>query len=171
MNIAYEFSKVKGAFKKVKEDMDEITQKIYDNSNHFLKEHESMQEEIKKLSKQIQEGLDHFKKNHLQNIDSVPPKDILDIKTEISELKLEISKTYHISQDFNDMLESVKRNKSEIKDLKNKMHSNELEICLLKEKLLEKDLQLTKLKDVNAHMLNIMDELSRAELEILNKTA
>jgi len=171
MNIAYEFSKVKDAFKKVKTDMDEITDKIYGNYNHFLKEHENMQHEIKKLSKQIQEGLDHFKNNHLKNIDSVPQKEILDIRKEIADLKLEISKTYHISQEFNDTLELVKRNQGEIKDLKNKIHSNDLEICLLKEKLLEKDLQLTKLKDVNAHMLNIMDELSRTELEILNRTA
>ena len=178
MNIAYEFSRVKGAFKKVRNDMDEITEQIYENYNHFVKQHEGMQDEIKKLSKEIKEGLLHFNDNHLKNIDSVSHKEILDISKELSDLKKEISQTYHKSREFNDMLELVKKNKKSLddneknmRDLKDKVRTNELEIYLLKEKLAEKDLQLHKLKDVNKHMLDIIDDISRAEIEILNKTA
>lgn len=171
MNIVYEFSKVKDAFKKVKTDMDIITDKIHENYDNFLQEHKLMQENVHNLSNELKKHLDYFKSNHLENIDAVPKKEILEIKNEISQLKEELSQTFRKTAEFNDLIFSINDNTSQIKDLKEKIHSNELEIYLLKERLVEKDLELTKMKDTSKHLLDIIDELSRAELDLLNKTA
>ncbi len=173
MSISYEFSKIRESFRNVKNDMEKITEKINSNYDEFIKNHQDLSNQIQLLSLDLSKKLAKFKLEHLesQNNSKIPQtKEILDMKEEIEKLKKEIKHTHKENHKINDTIEQIKQNKKDIQELKTKLGSSELEIHLLKERIIEKDIELKQIKQISSHLLNILDELTSAEIEILNKT-
>lgn len=169
MNIAQEFLKVKSSFLKVKEEMTKINSRMHENYEHFLKEHYELSKKVDVLSNQLTKTITEFKTNHI-GVEGLPQSVIAEVKTEIKEIKKYISESAQVHGDMNLVLEKIKKNELSISQLKEKLSSNELEIYLLKERLIEKDAEIKHMKEINSHMLKVLDELSALEIEILNKT-
>lgn len=168
MDLAHEFFKVKEGFKKVREDMNFIASKISENYDDFMSKHTKIAEDVAHLSNQVRINLEKLKERGEEGLSSLTSHDLLDLKGEIKELKLEIA---HIEKSHGTVIsaiEDIKSNKSEIKSVKEKLHSSELELYLLKERLLEKDVEIKQIKDISKHLFNIVDDLSRAEIDLLN---
>ncbi len=168
MNISHEFFKVKQGFKKVKEDMNYLSEKISENYDEFTRRHKVIARDIENITLELKEGLEFIKKNHLHSNSTISDKEILDLRNEISELKKEI---IHINKEhgtISSALEEIKSNKKEIKELKEKLHSGELELFLLKERLVEKDQEIKQIKDISKHLFGLIEELSKTELDIIN---
>ena len=173
MNISYEFSKIRDSFSKVRKDMTFLSDKISENYEEFTKEHEKLANAVHKLSNDIENQL-HVAKTHVvHKEEGVSPKELLDLKTEVKELKKELIAMQRDHEHFTRTLDDVKRNSSEsadVKELREKLKSSELELFLLKERMIEKDVEVKQLKDVSQRLFDIVDELSKTELELLNKT-
>lgn len=170
MNISYEFSKIREAFKKIKEEMDKLSLKITENQHNFTLEHLKLQNEIKELSYNLKDKINQYK-NHSSTVEPQSQYEISRIKSELSDLKEQISKTMHSHNEFNSFLDLIKKNQIDMKIIKDKLQSNELEIYLLKERLEQKEIELKKVKEINSHLIGAIDELSQMEIEILNKIA
>lgn len=171
MNIAYEFSKIKDSFKKVKNDMQAMADKINENYEDFWKKHGNLTKEIEKLSSEMQVHLANFRTTHLQSKEHIEnSKEILTMKSEIRELKEILNKTFEHNLDIKSLIDSVKKNEATTKVLKERLQSSELEIFLLKERIVEKNVEIKQMKEISSHILKIIDDLSSVELEILNKT-
>lgn len=168
MNVSHEFFKVKEGFKKVREDMNFIASKVSENYDDFMSKHTKIAEDVANLSNQLRVGLETIKEKSQNSLNSLSAHEILDLKAEIKDLKIEIG---HIEKSHGvvvSTIEDIKSNKSEIKQLKDKLHSSELELYLLKERLVEKDVEIKQIKEISKHLFNIVDELSKAELDLLN---
>lgn len=181
MNLAYEFSKVKGAFGKVREDMNFLSTKISHNYDEFMNSHRQLASQITHLSNQSNQMFAHLQERISHQETGAKPLD----QKELHNIKLELKELKSLMQDLQlehnstlDTLEAIKSNPSSskqtttnsksLKDLKEKVHANELELFLLKERMVEKDAEILQIKEVNKQMFKLIDELSKAELDLLN---
>lgn len=172
MNIAYEFSKVKESFQKVKNDIFLLTSKINENYDVFLREHRNLVGEVEGLSNGVKEHITKFKEEFnsgVRKLEDIPEQEILNIKSEMNALKKQIGSVLMEHNHLHSLINDVKKNEKDIKNLKKELKSSELEIYLLKERLIEKDTEVKQMKDISSHLLDVVGELSAMELEILNK--
>ena len=167
MNIAYEFSKVKDSFLKVKNDMYALTNKINENYEDFIKKHDGVAKEVQVLSNVIRDNLELFRKQDREG--TVSEKEVMQLRSEVSELKELISHSQQANFKIATILEDVKENKLGVSKLKEQLHSSELEVYLLKERMLEKNIELKQMKEISSHMLKVIEELSSLEIELLNR--
>ena len=167
MTLKLELSKIRNSFSKVREDMLFLSKHVSENYEHFLKEHSIIEGKITKLSDELKEHINYIKKEHIQT-PNPDASEINYLREQIKELKEEVSNTHKEHFNLSKVLEDISKNKKNIKEMKEKLHSSELEIFLLKEKLSEKDLEIKQIKDVSKTIFNIVDELSKVELEMLN---
>lgn len=170
MNIAQEFFKVRHSFGKVKEDMNFISNKISENYDEFMKEHKKLASEVEILTNEIKNNLTKIKQVHLTDTSSYNEKEVHDLKSEMKLLKKEIIEIQKDHSNFASSIEKVSKNKKEIKSLKDKLHSSELELFLLKDKLAEKDVEIKQIKEISRHLYDVVDELSKTELDLVNLT-
>ncbi|MCA9495339.1 MAG: hypothetical protein KC589_00195 [Nanoarchaeota archaeon] len=170
MNIAYEFSKVKDAFGKVRTDLAFLGDKIGENYDDFMKNHNKLALKVAKLSEDMKSNMDELRAKTLGG-GHIDDKELFDIKLAIKDLKEELTQIQKEHHKVVSTIDSVKKEKTpskEIKNIKEKLHASELEIFLLKERMIEKDLEIKQIKEVNKHMFAIIDDLSKAELDMLN---
>jgi prefoldin subunit 5 len=172
MNIAHEFFRVRESFKKVKDDMNFISNKISENYDEFMQQHQKLASEVEMLSVEIKESIEKAKHIHITNADpnNQNEKDIHDLKAEIKLLKKDVILMQKEHTDFTSTIDKIKNNKKEIKEVKEKLHSSELELFLLKDKLSEKDIEIKQIKEISKHLFDVVDDLSKAELDLLNLT-
>lgn len=168
MNISQEFFKIREGFRKVRDDMNFIISKISQNYDEFMSKHTKIAQEVADLSSQVKINLEKIKEKSQESFHNFSNFDILDLKSQIKELKLEISQIEKSHNTIISAIDDIRSNKSEIKNIKEKLHSSELEIYLLKERLLEKDVEIKQIRDISKHLFNIVDELSKTELDLLN---
>lgn len=170
MNIAYELSKIKSSFRKVKEDMVYISSKISDQYDEFLKSHRELSNRIESLSVELKSHLSQLKHEHHSYDDSALHTlklELGDLKKEMKDLEKSHTTLSYKIEDFKNS--TGRKDTKEIHDMKEKIHSSELDIYLLKERMMEKDLEVKQLKDVNTHLFEIVDELARLEQEIVTR--
>jgi predicted nucleic acid-binding Zn-ribbon protein len=174
-NIQNEFSKIKLGFVKVKNDMNYLAEKIHNNYEDFKAHHSRLSEEIKELSINARKNIEILKlKENSEDSNKIKENkdEINNIKLELKELKNEVHKTREEHKKIENLLSNIKnpssQNSKGIKDLKEKLKSSELEIYLLKEKMNEQDEQLKNIKDINKHLFNIIEELTNAEIHLIN---
>jgi peptidoglycan hydrolase CwlO-like protein len=167
MNIAYEFSKVKESFVKVKKDMYSLADKINENYDEFMKKHEGISREVVALSNMIRDHTESLKKKERE--EGISHKEIEQLKSEIRELKEHVNGSLKGNYDLRELVDKVRSNEKDVKALKSQLHSSELEIYLLKERMLEKNIELKQMKEISSHMLKIIEDLSSLEIELINK--
>lgn len=168
MSIKYELSKIKDSFGKVRSDMLFLSKQLGENYDHFMKEHDKISSRIDKLSQEVKENIQTIKNNHINAAAPNNDKEIEYLKHQIKELKDEVSNVHTEHFNLSKVLEEVKKSKKDVKDLKEKLHSSELEIFLLKERLVEKDSEIKQLKDLSKTIFELVDDLSKIELEMIN---
>lgn len=188
MSIAYEFSKIREGFSKVKSDLIFLGQRLAENYDEFKTHHETLAKKIDDLSDELKDQIKVLKEKATTQLHKIDSKELLNIKSEIKELKTELSnvqashnKIFMLIEDVKKARENssktskpqkedknIKDNQKDIKKIKDQLHNSELEIFLLKERMLEKDEEIKKIKDLNKHMFSIIDDLSKIELELLN---
>lgn len=172
MNLSFEFSKIKESFKRVKEDMIIIENKINSNYDDFLNSHKVFKKELNIITDNLKQKLDFFKLNHLDgsnNNGNFGHKNLLDIKAEISNLKKQMQVILDQNYKINQVLQKKNLEEDKYNILSNKVKSCELEVFLLKEKLAENEFNLKQLKETNLKILNLIEDLSKTESEIMNK--
>lgn len=174
-----ELPKIKEGFFKVKNDMLFLSDKITENYNQFLSQHTELSKQIKHMSSELQDQITHIKDNLKNSPQLISTNEFEKMKVEIRELKLLVNDSHGEHLKISSLVESIKQNKSsikenklelksEIKKLKEQTHSSELELYLLKEKLSQKDEEIKELKDISRKMFDIIDDLSRVELDLIN---
>lgn len=168
MNLSHEFFKVKEGFQRVKSDMHFITDKISENYGEFISKHNDLGIKIESLSKDMKTTLSYARDKMNQEVSLLTDHEVISLKQDIKELKKEVTEIHSHHTKITSSIEDIKSNKKEIKSLKEKLHSSELEIYLMKERLIEKDVEVKQIKDISKHLFNIVDELSKAELDIIN---
>ena len=169
MNLSHEFSKIRNSFRKVKTDMNFLSEKISENYDEFTRRHKVIAKDVENLTLELKNSLSNLKINHLSNPESNLDKiELNNLKLEIKELKSEIMEIQKSHNKTISSLDDIKTNKKDIKSLKDKLHSGELEIFLLKEKLVEKEVEIKQIKEISKHLFNIVDDLSKSELDLLN---
>ena len=166
MNISKELVKIRNSFLKVKEDITFLSDKIYDNYDEFMKHHLKLVKEVKEITTQLKIHSDKIKETPKHKISD---RNLYDAKSEIKEIKKIVSNIQDEHKIIEKSIDEIKENKKDIKDIKEKYQNSELEIYLLKERLLEKDVELSQIKEINKHMFNTLEELTRVETELLNK--
>lgn len=169
MNISHEFFKIKDSFRKVKDDMNFLSNRITENYDEFTRRHKVLAQDIENITLELKSNLDKIKQatsNTQQN--KISDKDLLDLKSEIRTLKLQVHSIQNTHNNIADSISDIRENKKQIKSLKEKLSSGELEIYLLKERLVEKDAELKQIKEVSRNLFNIVDDLSKTELDMLN---
>lgn len=169
MNVAQEFSRVKESFRRVREDMSVLKDKITENYDDFREKHNGLVREVDELSSFVKENVLAFKNSSKSSVGQGGLKDFLDLSSEVKSLKAEISAILRHNKEIFSFVEDLRDERSEVGFLKKRVKSSELEIALLKEKMFEKDLEIKKMKDVNARIVQVLDELSSVEIDILNK--
>lgn len=170
MNISEEFSKIRFSFSKVKYEMDILIDKISSNYDDFLTHHKKLSGEVEDLSSKVKlvlEKLNDPKSNHLNHFNST---ELNELKLEIKLLKEEVMHSEKKHSNISLVLEDVKKNKKDLKDLKTKLKSSELEIYLLKENLVQKDVEIKQIKEISRHLFNVVEELSKTELSLVNRS-
>ncbi len=170
MNISFEFSKVKDSFFRVKEDMLAIKDKINENYDNFLREHRTLTNRVEVISIDVKNIIEHLREKHDKSNIVIESKEILDIKDEIVKLKSSINDTINKNHEIHKDIEYSSKNREDIKSLNHRVHNSELEMHLLKGRMIEKDMEIKQMKEINSHMLTLLDELSKVEIEVLNKT-
>ncbi|NQZ84201.1 MAG: hypothetical protein HRU03_00645 [Nanoarchaeales archaeon] len=174
-----ELPKIKEGFSKVKNDMLFLSDKISHNYNEFLSNHKEISKQIHNVSNHLQEQIHHIKHHVKNKPDEISAFEFEKMKAEIKELKQIVSDSHGEHLKISSLIESIKHNKTsikenksemkaEIKKLKEQTHSSELELYLLKEKLSQKDDEIKDLKDISRKMFDIIDDLSRIELDLVN---
>ena len=96
-------------------------------------------------------------------------KDVFDIHLEIKELKKHILDIEQNHNDFSKKILDRPSNSDQFRDIKNSIESSNLDIHLLKERMLEKDLEIKQLQNVNQKLFEIVDELAKAEMQIIKR--
>jgi chromosome segregation ATPase len=179
-----ELPKIKEGFLKVKNDMLFLSDKISENYSEFLLHHKDLSKQINHISTELQAQINHIKQsvqhaNQNPHENQISNHEILKIKSEIKELKQIVSDSHGEHLKISSLVETLKQTKSlikdnksdfksEIKKLKEQTHSSELELYLLKERLSKKDDEIKDLKDISRKMFNIIDDLSKVELDLIN---
>ena len=167
--INKEFEKIRGSFSRVKQDLMHISSQVHDAYNDMLKRHDALASEVHFLSSQIK---GHNKTLHEEK-DSYSKNQVQALKTTIRDLKKEISDLHKDHSQFSIELEDVKKRKVEARELsglQEKMHTTELEVFLLKERMLEKDVELKKLKEMNKSLFELVEDLSKVEMNVLQSS-
>lgn len=168
MNISYEFSKIRNGFKKVKEDMLFLSNKIGENYEEFTRRHKILANDVENLTLELKKSLEELRgKNFHSNENVLSKRDLNELREELKNLKSEVKEIQNDHSKFVSLVNDVKVNKKEIDELKEKLHSGELEVFLLKEKLVERDEEIKQMKEISRHLFNVVDELSKSELDIL----
>ncbi len=170
MDISDEFSKVRFAFSKVKTEMDKLTEKISVNYDDFMHHHKKLSEEVIEISSKLKFVLEKLNEEKTHTRVKSNPKELSSIKQELKLLKDEVMKSHKKHTDITSILEEVRKNKKDIKGLKDKLKSSELELYLLKEKLSEKDTEIKQIKEISKHLFNVVEDLSRTEIALMNNT-
>ena len=168
MSIAVEFTKVKEAFSKVRYDLVSLSKQMGDNYENFLREHETLTNKVLEVRSELLEKIEELKNVHL--VSDISNSEIETIKASIKELKAEVASTHKEHDRAIKLVDELRKDKKDIKDLKEKFQSSELELFLLKEKLVEKDMEIKQIKEVSKHLFEIVDELSKIELDLINKS-
>ncbi len=88
------------------------------------------------------------------------------MKKEITYVQKEHSQLLGLVETMN----KTKVDSHDFKEFQDKFRSSELELHLLKEKISQKDDEIATLKDVNTKMFTIIDELTQAELDLVEAT-
>lgn len=170
MSLSYEFSKIKGGFKKVKEDIHYLRSSLETNYSSFKKKHDSLSSDLHFLSQELKSSLNTLKTyflDHQKQIDLLTP-----LKSEVKELKLhleEIQQKYMVLSEELHHRSSKNKTKSEtsFNQLNEKVHNTELEMYLLKERMVEKDLEIKQMKEINRRLFEIVEDLAKTEKEIV----
>lgn len=182
MNIAYELSKIRDAFIRVRNDMNFLSQNIMTHYDEHKKNHSLLSEELSKLSDEVRNYIQEHKNSFNSHLSSeskldykpeVSKKHLHDLKDSIRDLKKELSHVQKEHLQLIGLVEKIDKSKvdtGDFKELENKYRSTELELHLLKEKLSKKDVEIETLKEVNNKMFSIIDELTNTELELLEAT-
>jgi len=172
MNISHEFSKIRDSFRKVKTDMDFLSEKISENYDEFTRRHKVLGKDIENLTLELKTSITKLRETFLDssnnNTNNLDLTQINSLKLDIKELKSEIISIQKSHHKTITSIDDVKKNKKDIKSLKEKLHSSELEIFLLKERLTEKDLEVKQIKEISKHLFNVVEDLSKSELELIN---
>lgn len=147
-----------------------LSHKMGKSYDDFLSHHSTLSEEVKILSKNVRDQIEHLKIKLDEHKTTPIPAELELIKQNIRELKEEAGKTMTSHQDFTQLLDKIQKNTQEVKKLSKKVQTSELEIHLLKERMTQKDIELKRLKEINTHLFQVVDELSKVELEMLNAT-
>lgn len=170
MNIAYEFSRIKDSFSKVKLDIDFLAKKITDNYENFMREHYKLSSQVKALSEEIKANMQHVKDNHLKEGSTASDKEVEDLKYIVKELREEVEKTQKEHNKVVDTIRDIKDDTKDVKSIKDRLQNSELEIYLLKEKLNEKDQEISQMKEVSSHLFNLVSELASLERELITNS-
>lgn len=170
MNMTEEFSKVRFAFLKVKDNIDSLEEKIASNYDDFMENHKKLSTEVADVSSKLKFVLEKIKEEKTHKTIKSNPKDLSSLKLEIKLLKEEVMKSQKKHTSVSSILEEVKKDKKDIKSLKTRLNSSELELHLLKENLAEKDHEIKQIKEVSKHLFEIVEELSRTELSLINNS-
>ncbi len=192
-----ELPKIKEGFTKVKNDMLFLSDKITSNYSEFIAHHNNLSKDIHNVTTNLQDQISHIKTNLLKPESLASNQEIQKIQQEIKDLKKIVSESHSEHLKISGLVENIKQNqnlaqekqndsfklppkhdtkdnkdhkqiKSDIKKLKEQTHSSELELFLLKEKLTQKDEEIKELKDISRKMFDIIDDLSRIELDMVN---
>ena len=115
MNIAEEFSKIRFAFSKVRENMDTLYDKITVNYEDFMNHHKKLSNEVSEISSKLKFVLDKLHEEKTHKIVKSSPKDLSAIKAEIKLLKQEVVKSQNSHNNISLIIDEVKKNKSDIK--------------------------------------------------------
>ena len=165
--LSEEFKKIKSSFSRVKDDLMHLSSQIHEAYDDMMKKHELLKGEVNFLSSQIkghtqtlENNKELFSKQQMQHL-----KDIIkDLKSEVSQVHKEHS---HLSIEVNNM-KKKKVESRELDGIHEKIHTTETELFLLKERMLEKDFQIKELKEMNKKLFELVDDLTKAELHVLN---
>jgi len=160
-----EFERIRESFGKVKKDMQQISNLIASNTEHFFEKHQGLADEVYKLTHGIRNELNNI--NHHNNTNTSTNKEHESLKEEVKFLKQSMNDVIKNNADVYNLLDRIKTNELSIAELKKRLGTDELEIHLLKERLIEKDYEVKKMKEVNVHMLDVIDDLSSTEQEML----
>lgn len=168
-HLSNEFSKIRSSFSRVKDDLMHLSSQIHDAYDDMMKKHELLKGEVNFLSSQIkghtqtlENNKELFSKQQMQYLKGT----IKDLKSEVSQVHKQHS---HLSIEVN----NIKKKKVEARELDGiheKMHTTETELFLLKERMLEKDFQIKELKEMNKKLFELIEDLTNAELHVLEKT-
>jgi chromosome segregation ATPase len=187
-----ELPKIKEGFSKVKNDMLFLSDKISHNYSEFVSHHKDLSKQINHMANELQNQITHIKQsiehanlNPQQN--HISQHEIEKIKSEIKQLKQIVSDSHGEHLKISSLVENLKQAKTstknnsnnlnnnsitdmkkDIKKLKEQTKSSELELYLLKEKLSQKDDEIKDLKNISRKMFDIIDDLSRVELDLVN---
>ena len=190
-----ELPKIKEGVSKVKNDMLFLSDKISHNYSEFVSHHKDLSNQINHMSNELQNQITHIKE-HIKNAQHNPHQnqitnhELEKIKSEIKQLKQIVNDSHGEHLKISSLVETLKQAKSnnhninnndnkkdtnsivnmksDIKKLKEQTKSSELELYLLKEKLSQKDDEIKDLKDISRKMFDIIDDLSRVELDLVN---
>ncbi len=171
MNLPYELSKVRDAFRRVREDLNFMKSKIGENFDDFMSHHQKLAHQVEALSNEVQEHLKTAKQTIIHEL-PVTDKQLLDLKQELKDLKKHVLSLEKEHNEISNEVASRAKPKSydaELKSMKEKTHSIELEMYLLKERMIEKDIEVKQLRDVNQRLFEIVDELAKAEMELAQR--
>lgn len=169
MNIAYEFSKVKEAFEKVKADTTFLAKKITDNYETFMREHYKLASKVDALSGEIKSHMQYVKDNHTKEDSKPSSKELQDLKYIVKELRSDVKETQMQHGKVMERIEELKKEKKSDNSLEKKFENTELELHLMKKKLEEKDEEMKQVKEVTSHLYNLVDELAQLELDLMKK--
>lgn len=163
MNISYEFSKIKDAFRKAKLDVDFLSKKITENYEEFIKSHNLLKNEISFLVSKVENII--TQKIEKPNMEK---KEYFELNLEIKDLKKEIEKFQIKHNLLQEKLEEVEKNSKSnfnIGKIEKRVDASQLEIYLLEEKLKKKDVEIKQIQDINRHIFNLLEDLSKVEME------
>ena len=146
--------------------MNFLAGKISENYDDFMKHHKQLSDEVTRLSLEFKE---HIQKMKYSASIAFSDKDLNDLQLDIKGMKEEISKLQKDHTHLIHTLDDIKKEKHDVKDLKEKFQAGELEMFLLKERMVEKDEEIKQIKDVNSHLFNIVKELSNLEIDLVNR--
>ena len=118
MSIVYEFSKIKEAFSKVRNDMNFLADKISENYDEFISNHQKLAKEIELLSNKLRNGIDEIKNSHNMQGSNIDEREIFNLKLEIKDLKSEINSVQKEHDKVSISISDIKKNNKEIKDIK-----------------------------------------------------
>ena len=172
--ITHNYSEFIAHHNNLSKDIHKVTVSLQDQINHIKKNIINNTE-----FQTIKKNTINFKNQDLDTKQFASKADILRIQSEIKELKQIVKDSHGEHIKISSLLEKIKENSSlikdnkkenrdEIKKLKEQTKSTELELYLLKEKLSQKDEEIKDLKDISRKMFDIIDDLSRIELDLVN---
>ncbi len=172
--ITHNYSEFIAHHNNLSKDIHHVTTSLQDQIDH-IKKNITNNHELQTIKK----NTINFKNQDLDTRQFATKSDVIRIQSEIKELKQIVTDSHGEHIKISSLAEKIKENKSMIKDnkkehredikkLKEQTKSSELELYLLKEKLSQKDDEIKDLKDISRKMFDIIDDLSRIELDLVN---